>query len=440
MSKKKLQVFLNTPIKKTGTGMNKFAVFCFSPSGSITSLLRNMRLQSSALLLFFWFFLCSLFFAPETMAAVKTKKTVADVKQEAMTAQVLLVLPYKVSEKKILFRGTIQEPPLLSSLTFSPLVSLRNIDLRTGEFQAQITLHEGENFFSLFSQNTHGNMQTQKFRIIFSPQPAQQEKKQTKRKTSSAKKPLTKEAAAKQNNREKELNTENRKLRKDVEQLRHQLKNKDQQLACPKENFSQTSPQPNIQAKEETEEPLVNSLAPKNSTSKIIVRQIPKEALRLPTQAGIYVMPFVGRSQTYRDASRYYFQDEEFSLILAAFNGVAERTHQEILIPTPTFFTLLAQSKQEKSYQNIFRYLGSRFLEKRSPEFLQEQLLVYLLKNNMFKDIHKDKGYVVFEISDNSAIVFVEHDGFPVEFKTEKHLKEILVVKVSNKALLLKLL
>lgn len=292
-------------------------------------------------------------------------------------------LPKKTNQKTFYLTGFIQEQSLASVVLY-PSADLKSfIDSRTGKntFIARLYLQKGKNIFIVLAIDSAGNISQKEFNIHY------QDRQQTPVLSKPSAQPQKKAPV------------------KNVQKSKH----------------SQTTTQ--------SQAPL--SLVEKKPEA------VPTVAV--PRVAGIYLLPFLGNS--YRSAASRYLESENFATLLAAFNGQEQQFLKEILIPSPNLFALLNKSKQKKNYYKILQYASTQFLKNKSLVFIETQVLKFLLRNNLLKNVHEQKDFHIFELNDNSAVVFLKGNSMPKNkelLKQQKKLTEIITVQIFDRSMVVR--
>lgn len=179
--------------------------------------------------------------------------------------------------------------------------------------------------------------------------------------------------------------------------------------------------------------------SPKQPTPIVEKKLEAVATVAVPRVAGIYLLPFLGKS--YRSAASRYLESESFATLLASFNGQEQQYLKEILIPSPNLFTLLDKTKQKKDYYKVLQYASTQFLKNNSFVFVEAQVLKFLLKNNLVRNVHEQSNFNIFELANNSAVIFLKGNTMPNNkglHKEQKNLTEVILVQVFAKSMVVR--
>ncbi|MDH5716361.1 MAG: hypothetical protein OEZ22_01845 [Spirochaetia bacterium] len=158
---------------------------------------------------------------------------------------------------------------------------------------------------------------------------------------------------------------------------------------------------------------------------------------RLPAKAGLFLVPMGGKTGSFDLAAKLYLGSEVYSDIIAGYNGKNAKNLRKILVPTPELFDLLSKSKNRGIFEKIIEKTGREYIKNQKLNNIQNNILAYFMRNHQLQDVKENKGYILYKIKNNVAVIIGSKNSIiDKKYLKKMGIKEALIARISNKGVM----
>jgi len=125
----------------------------------------------------------------------------------------------------------------------------------------------------------------------------------------------------------------------------------------------------------------------------------------LPKTPGLHLVPMAGKIKSYSLTARLYLGSEKFGGLLAEYNGQDPKYMKDVLVPNPSLFNLISESRYRDTVEKVIRSTGVAFHNNRSVDSVRKSVLQFLLRSHLLKEVREIENQSVFVLTNGMVVV-----------------------------------